>query len=555
MKTYPAGEIRPHGAYDLLKGTHPNWAYRSHDDSTVFHLMGAQIPRHGQEGVVAKSIKAPIPTWQMLDQQGANQDGVTLNDVVYDPITIDMVVEARGTTPKGARRVIRDWIASWDAKQEGELSCFTHDNGYWWTPVRWLKTPTDQLLGAQKMRQQFTWTARADSAFWRTYDSVETFRFAYNAASETFEFFNANNLGSNWTQAYSGGGTGGNYADGHEARWADGTGTLRVVNRRDGFVTAIDDQVVEIEIGSIPDFTFINGALNSIWCRLNNTGPITDGVGAIFGWGYMQLFRLNGGVATPLTPARVLVIPPILKDRFTLVSGDEGNHRVFKLYRNGFEILSHTEVGTGSSLGAGYRATGFGMQATPGLFPAADSQSTPASVRNWFAGSNTRVRQAGWMRLWNVGDQPAWPRFRLYGPGTFYIANGPENSTEFLTFGPLEAGQSVLLNSEPRLPAVVDLSPNQPAQALDPGQALIKALISFASNNDVPPLLQQFESKFGILPPQANMYSLLNGRFTRPIPPSPTTRVWPSHVAVTIDNGNASSKIVAAVTPQRRWPL
>jgi hypothetical protein len=126
-----------------------------------------------------------------------------------------------------------------------------------------------------------------------------------------------------------------------------------------------------------------------------------------------------------------------------------------------------------------------------------------------------------------------------------------------VTFGPLLDGQIALITTEPRLRSVVDLSPSAPAaQPLSWIQALLESLVSFATNNNTPPLLQQFESIFGIRPPQGNLYTLLNGRFTNPLP----SKVYgdppvAEQIAVGIQDGTPASKVVAAVTPRRTWPL
>ena len=87
-------------------------------------------------------------------------------------------------------------------------------------------------------------------------------------------------------------------------------------------------------------------------------------------------------------------------------------------------------------------------------------------------------------------------------------------------------------------------------------QQALKDFISFATGNNAPPLLQSIESAFGIAPPQGNPYSLLRGRFSRPIPArSPGAPLRPYHVKVEIDDGNASSMVLASGTPLRRYPL
>lgn len=161
---------------------------------------------------------------------------------------------------------------------------------------------------------------------------------------------------------------------------------------------------------------------------------------------------------------------------------------------------------------------------------------------------------AGQITLTNIGDQPAWPRYLCYGPGTFTIGDG-DNAANSITFGPLLDGQIALLNTLPRLPAVVDLTPTQTPQQLDVVQEILSALINFVTANNIPPLLTEFESLFGILPPQGPMYSLLQGRFTQPLAPM-LTQVGPvtSNIPCSITGGNAATQIIAASTPMRRWP-
>jgi hypothetical protein len=351
--TYPAGLIPPHGAYSIVKGDQPMMGYRSPDDAICFHLMGgmAPFPAVHDNGIVVNALKGLIPPWQTQDQQGAVQDGVTFNGAVYDPIVVDIGVTAFGRTPALARKVIRHWIEAWDVKRQGELFTIT-EAGYWFAPVRWFKTPTDQILGAQRRKQGFLWTARADDGFYRSFDSV---------------------------------------------------------------------------------------------CQF----------------------------------------PP-----------------------------------PGSTLSGG-------------------------------AGS-------GFNTVTNPGDQPGWVNHVAYGPFTeIQIANGP-GSTSMIKFGPLLANQIALLRTEPRRRGVYDLTPadaSVPQQQLTAWQTFLKQLVSFALNNNIPPLLRQFESLFGILPPQGEFYTLLQGRFSKSVPPKPIGGApVESNIAVKITGGNAQTKLVTYLTPLRRWP-
>lgn len=565
MTSYPAGEVTPNQFRRLVEGKEPLITYVSYDGSVVWHLMGPLAPIPGvQEGVTItrESIKGMIAPWQTLDQAGANQDGVTFNDAVYQPAEIDMVVEAHGLDPYSTRQVIRDWVASWDAHQQGQLFVFTRDNGMWWAPVRWLKAPTDALMRAQSNRQRFVWTCRIDDAFWRSaYDSVSANRVAYNDMTDTFEYPTNSDLGVDWPLRYTGSGGGFIHTSNGQAVWRDDPDHLVFTDSREvvcgpyrSFATATDNQVISMVYGTIPEISLPAGAFNDLWGRMGRNGNGTwngYGVRARLGVGYIELACFNNFTKT-LMRSHPLIVPPIFGDKFTLVCGYEGDTRLFKVLRNGNEVLNYKEDNAVSTLGSAYRGIGFGMYAAGALI----TQATPGNVRKISAGDNATVTQASHVSLTNSGDIEAWPRYLLYGPGTFSIGNGP-NSTDMVEFGPLLKDQVVLIETEPRRRAVVDLSPSAPAeQDLNMFQRLIKALVTFASNGNVPPLLEQFESLFGILPPQGNLYQYLNGRFTQPIPAkSPGNPPTTSFIPVEIVGANASSKIVAALTPRRRWPL
>ena len=164
----------------------------------------------------------------------------------------------------------------------------------------------------------------------------------------------------------------------------------------------------------------------------------------------------------------------------------------------------------------------------------------------------------GFAPLTNIGDQPAWAAHVVYGPGIFGFGNGPA-STSMITLGtetdPILDGQIVLVTTNPRLRSIVDVSPGQPTQTLTGSQQFLEQLINLVTNGNTIPLLQWFESLFGIAPPQGNLYALLNGRFTTPIPGVPQPSLAQTqYIPVSITGGNSNSKIVSTVTPLRRWP-
>lgn len=199
---------------------------------------------------------------------------------------------------------------------------------------------------------------------------------------------------------------------------------------------------------------------------------------------------------------------------------------------------------------------------------------------------------SGWLSLANRGtlggEDGGWPRYLCYGPGSFDIGDAMSGNT--VSFGPLLDGQVVLITTLPRLRSVIDLTPSDaqvPSQHLNQFQQLLKDLIDFATNNNVPPLLQMFESYAGIRPPQGQLYGLMAGRFATPINPQeegqppaaariPCTirpgvvtaaaslgpigdllrniGLIPPVPGTTIDPIPGKSRIVAALTPSRTWP-
>lgn len=547
---YPTNEITPHGVYHMLKGDIPHFAYRSHDDSAVFNLMGplAIFDPTTPESIRLKGIKGLIPPWKAIEQKGATQDGSTFVTALYDPNEIDLIVEAVGRNPLYCRQVLRDWVASWDAIKPGELSFFTPELGRWWTEVRWSKNPVDKIDGGSFRRQEFTWTAKIYDAFWRSYDDVAEFRRPHSSAEDTFDYTTTSELGSGWTVVYSGTGTGTIHADGSQVVSSLLNGRT-VVCRRAGFTTTGNNQGIEIDLGRFPSWFFPTNGYVDFWARMANTGTAGDsGVRLRLGHSKFRLSYFAAGVETVLREVST-IIPILGAEKYTFIAGFDGNDRLFKVLRNGALLMYFIETGTGSPLGSSNRSVGFGLHA--------DGINVPPTILGWRAGDNTTGDYTGFIPRVNNGDQPMWDRYTLFGPGTFSISDGP-NSANMVQYGPLFSGQTVQLRTDPRVRGVVDMTSTPPSpQHLDLFQEAIKDIISFATAGNVPPLFQAIESLFGIAPPQGNMYSLLHGRFSdaAAIPAKPAGAAAPIyHVKATISGGNADSQIIAAGTPRRRWP-
>lgn len=568
-KRYPSGPITPHGAYHFLLGKHPTVKLRAYDDSIVFALMGGEaIPDRfsAPECVQIKrgGMKGLVPPWKTIDQKGATQDGVDFITALYEPTEVVLDVICRGRDAKHTREVVRDLIASLDVKQQSELSFTTFEAGRWWANVRWFKSPPNPTEGAQRHRQELQLVLRADDPFWRSYDDVDMFALAYDDVSDTFDVDHREdgNLGPYWPQRYTGSGGGRCIADGSgEARWQDQSGLFtqgrEVVNGPyRNYQTDTDNQFAEIELGSLQEISFPDSAENHIWLRMGRNADGSwngTGVKLQIGFGLVVMSSYFNFAESELR--REVMWPPAApRERFGFAAGTgkAGQEHTFKVYRNGLELFTHVEDPYVSQLGPQLRGVGFGMRAGTALI----TQATPAAVTKFRVGDNMASTQSGYLRRINVGDQPMPDRYTLFGPADeIRIGNGP-NSSDYVSFGPILPNQVVQLRSDKQKKQVVDLTRTPPTpQELALYKQAQDDYTSFATANNAPALLQQVQSAFGVVPPQANLYPYLRGRFTRQIPPkSPGAPAVPHYVAVTIVNGNSDTKVIAAGTPRRRYP-
>lgn len=608
--SYPPGTISTLGTNLALQNRAPHITYVG-PNGTKFYLAGPLAPTPGaQTGVVLQNIMGLTAPFRHLDNQGARQDGTTWTDTLYEPGEIDMVLEASGLAAADIRALLRSWQGAWNPKVQGRLSVFTPENGEWWARVRQMKNFGDPITYSHENYggQRFTWAARNDDSFWESFDSVSSFKMALTKNTDSFTgTASTTSLGSTrWSQTYwgvssgvrttTGAGAGTVGLDGNgNAHWTvSGTGAREVVNRylgndgtgtpttTNGGLSSTDNQQISVTINAPVGFDLYGGVYFDIWGRMGSFG---NGIRArIGGNGIIDeviLSRFTGG-ASGVAPTetvmyrRPLAIGPLWNEKWTLLCGTTSGARNFKIQRgDGFTVVDCDEIGTNSLITSANRGWGFGMAAgaaqtfTPlNLIKA--TQVAPPDIHEWSAGDNVTVTQSGTVSLLNRGDVEAFPRYLLYGPGTFTISDGPNGKP--VTFGPLLENQLVMLTTLPRLRGVTDLSKTSLNQKVVDGavvplaipnssnlndfQKLIKGVIDFATNNNVPPVLEQFESLFGILPPQGPLYSLLNGRFTKSLPAKDNdSYALVQKITVTITDGNADSKIVAAVTPRRRWPM
>ncbi|BCP41426.1 hypothetical protein MINTMi27_15190 [Mycobacterium intracellulare] len=555
---YPPGQISTWGNNLALKNQDP-WISYIGVDGTIFYLSGPMAPVAGaQDGLVLIKHMGLMSPFEMLEQRGARQDGASWNAAVYDVGEIMLQVEASGVGPQNIRDVIRHWISAWDAREVGKLSVYTPDMGEWWANVRMGKNISDEFTKNYTWngRQVFTWVAKNYDAYWYSVDSTSSFAAAYESVSENFLALpNSDTLPAGWTTFLSPDTLEGTCGIRNGAATLIPSGNGKIYEAQNIYNTAsdTDDQVVSIQFSppTLADlFDILDpNAFIDIWARCNSNG--TTGIRLRLNFETFSVTSFVNGEAV-WSQSGILWIPPLWNETFTLLVGTETSPYNIRVLRDGFTIFNMTDSAGLSTIGADYRLWGFGLSSSIFL----GNYILPQPIQRWSGADNTTVTESGYVYLTNIGDQPAWPRYLCYGPGTFTFNNGPGDSTP-ITFGPLEDGQIVLVTTTPRLRSVVDVTPNQPTQQqLNIWQRLLQELISFVTNNNVPPFLQQFESLFGITPPQGNLYTLLNGRFTNPIPATPYGVTPPTEqIKVTITDGSPVSKIVAAITPMRRWPL
>lgn len=565
----PTNQITPHGWYQLVKGEQPMMRLTAYDGSVEIYMLGGhsvpdRIASPECVHIMRDGLTGLIAPWQHITQKGAVQDGVTHIDALYDPIEVGLKLVCKGRDAKHTRWVYRLLTDSIDAKQESELAWYTQDMGYWWAPVRWFKgAPPDPVKGAQEHRQPASLRLQADSGFWRSYDDTDTFAIPYDSTTVDFGE-DSETAGENWpVYSYEGTAGGHAYIEDGELKWAaGGNGDQAVVlgPYRD-FDTETDIQVINLQVGAMPQLVFAEGTFVDLWGRMGkdvNGDWDGNGVRARIGrnglWGWVWLSRFNDFVETPLFD-RNMFLPPLRTEKFTLLCGTEDDPRMFRVLRSGWPVLSHKESGTGSVMGEDYRGVGVGVKATTGD----EGQAAPPWITTISADDNVPKTYSGWLRRTNIGDQPMYDDYTLFGPfDKVKIYDGPA-SDDFVEFGPLFANQIVELRTDPRTNTtlVQDLTviPATPQQ-LNVFQDAVRKLLSFMGVGGA--LGNQIKSQFGIRRPQGNLYKYLKGRFSdsAAIPPkSPGNPAEPYFVKVELVGATPDSRVIASGTPLRRYPL
>lgn len=543
----------------------------SHDKSVRFELMGGRsmIDRTRPESVHIRrdGLKGLVPPWKNIKQKGATQDGITFVTSLGDPIDVTINAVAKGRDGIHLRRVIRHLLGSIDPKKPARLAFFTQEMGHWWADLRWEKTLPGALSGAQQTKQNVDLVLQADHGFWQTHPHVTGFEFTYDGSSDFFNTDYEDDAGPNWPMHFYDGATddelGHPYVQGGELRWLDDPddpllteGVSVVLGPHADYETDDDTQVVSIVLGSFQELTFPDGAENHIWLRMGkDVDGNWDGSGVRVSIGPISV-ELSYFIGFVETRMKVWAnVPSLPKDRYTAIAGVNGNPRAFQIQRNGLPVWNHIEAADGPSpLGPDNRGIGLGMRAGAAII----TQATPATVREFTAGTNIVDTQSGFLECYNVGDQDLFYELTVFGPGTFKFYNGP-GATDYVEFGPLLPNQVMHIRTDPRRRSVRDLTSTPPTpQELTEFQEALHKFAVFASGKNIAPLFRQIESRFGIRPPQGEPFSLMKGRFSdaAAIPPMKTAGPpEPHYVKVEIANGTAASGIIASGVPLRRLPF
>lgn len=560
----PTGPVTPHGAHYFLQGIHPELKLTAYDGSTQIRMMGGLAlpePYGSPEAVIVSGpIKGLIAPWKFIDQQGANEDGVTFLSAVNEPIEVEIPVRCIARDGKHLRWVVNTLIGSIDKKRTSELSWFTQDMGFWSAKVRWFKTPPDGFnIGGQQTSIEFKLVLRADSGYWQGLNDIAEFSLAYESMSDDFatDYTTRKDLGPDWPIYYEGPGGGFLYAGKGQARWQDDPkrflfteGRTAVAGPKRDVETDTDNQVNEITFGSFQE----PGGYNDIWLRMgrNPDGSWNGfGVRARIGLLTVELDSFNNYHKTHLWTS-ILFLPALPGEKWRGEAGDSDDPRMFRVKRgSGTVALAYRDKDAVTPLGAAFRGLGFGVHASGALI----TQASPASVTRASGGDATETTRTGFIERINIGDQDRRDRYTLFGPGTFEIGDGP-GSTNMIKFGPLLPNQVVQLRTDNTKRLIVDMtSTPATAEELIEYRKALADLESFGPIGNVAATVQANASAFGVVPPQGNLHRLLDGRFSRPIPAkSPGRPAQICHVAVSITGGNSDSRILASGTPLRRYP-
>lgn len=173
---------------------------------------------------------------------------------------------------------------------------------------------------------------------------------------------NSSSLGSDFTQTYTGSGSGTLGITNQKAVWQEVNDNDRACRARYNAVASSSDyQMVGAAFASAPTwFNSSSEARNFLYGRMDSTGNTY--VYADFGKNDVELGCVVSGVKTVFA-TRSSGFSFQANSMYWLRCGTLGGQRVFQVLNGTTPIITYTEVGTTSQLGSGYRYTGFGVSA------------------------------------------------------------------------------------------------------------------------------------------------------------------------------------------------
>ncbi|OKH70826.1 hypothetical protein EB72_24845 [Mycobacterium sp. SWH-M1] len=164
-------------------------------------------------------------------------------------------------------------------------------------------------------------------------------------------------MGTDFDIAYSGSGTSYLAIQSGDVVMVVGNNDPRTASfRYNALETATDYQRVGIAFSSAPERGFSNPARNSIHCRKNSAGTTHI---------YADLYKDSVELGCVVTGSKTIFNTTTdfsfkANAIYWLEAGTVGGLRIFRVLEGNTPVLVHTEVGTTSQVGAGFRGTGGG---------------------------------------------------------------------------------------------------------------------------------------------------------------------------------------------------
>jgi hypothetical protein len=247
-------------------------------------------------------------------------------------------------------------------------------------------------------------------------------------------------LGADFTQTYSGAGTGVWGVESGRAAWlsvADDPRSCVAVYNADE--TTTDYQMVGAAFATAPVW-FNSGAQarNYLFGRMNSAG--TSYVYADFGKRDVELGCVVAGVKTVFETESSFSFKA--NALYWLRCGTVGGLRIFQILEGTTPIITHTEVGTTSQAGASYRYSGMGVKAYATGF----GTSPPGKVSAWAFSDNQPPTLVGsYIEIWRAATGTVTMNAGVdVLPNNFFDNLGP-NTAEYgvsLTTGTITVGMA-----------------------------------------------------------------------------------------------------------------